>query len=92
MPRGGNISWQTGSRATIGVAQGSEKKETEAEEIGNLDHINMTWSQEAWERMEKAALTGRMELNLESGGVKEKKQREKKKKNKESILISTPSG
>jgi hypothetical protein len=32
-----------------------------------------------------------MELNMESGGVKEKT-REKRKQNKESILISTPSG
>lgn len=65
------------------------KAKYSVEEIGNLDRISMTWSQD-WERKEKAVLTGRMELNMELRGVGKKKR--KRRQNKESIFISTPSG
>lgn len=43
----------------------------------------MAWSQEAWERKEipiVAALTGKMELNMETGRVRRKREREEKKR------------
>jgi uncharacterized protein YndB with AHSA1/START domain len=54
------------------------KAKYSVEEIGNLDRISMTWSQD-WERKEKAVLTGRMELNMELGGVGKKKEKKKTK-------------
>lgn len=67
------------------MARGSGKK-GEAEEIGNLDRISMTWSQD-WERKEKAVPTGRMELNMESGGVGKKREKEDKTKNQFSFQL-----
>ncbi|UKZ69249.1 uncharacterized protein TrAtP1_010261 [Trichoderma atroviride] len=72
------------------MVQGSGKKD-EAEARGNRESRSHQYdmeSQEAWERKgKKAALTGRKELNMESGGVRDKKK--KRKENKESILFNS---